>query len=178
MKCSTSSGMSSARSRSGGTTIGMTLSRKYRSSRKRRRGSRPAGPCSSPRARAHRPGPARAADRLDHLLLQHPQHLGLRLQAHVADLVEEDRAAVAPSNLPRRSARARERAPHVAEQLAFDQLFGNRRAVHLDERLVAPAAQRVNRARDQLFAGAVLAEESARGRWSAPPSPPARAAAA
>ena len=36
----------------------------------------------------------RAADRLDDLLLQHAQHLGLRLQAHVADLVEEDRAAV------------------------------------------------------------------------------------
>ena len=40
------------------------------------------------------PHTGRPADRLDDLLLQHPQHLGLRLQAHVADLVEEDRAAV------------------------------------------------------------------------------------
>jgi hypothetical protein len=51
-------------------------------------------------------------DRLDHLLLQRAQHLGLRLEAHVADLVEEDRAAVggfelaatvrdAPVNAPR-----------------------------------------------------------------------------
>ncbi len=34
------------------------------------------------------------------------------------------------------------------------------------------------RARDQFLAGAVLAVGSARGRWSAPPSPPARAAGA
>ena len=38
--------------------------------------------------------PCRAAHRLHRLLLQDPQHLGLRLQAHVADLVEENRAAV------------------------------------------------------------------------------------
>ena len=35
-----------------------------------------------------------AADRLDHLFLERAQHLGLRLQAHVADLVEEERPAV------------------------------------------------------------------------------------
>ena len=49
-----------------------------------------------------------AADRLDDLLLQHAQHLGLRLEAHVGDFVEEDRAAVgrlelaAPVGRPRR----------------------------------------------------------------------------
>ena len=53
---------------------------------------------------------------------------------------------------------AGERALDVAEQLALDQLFGNRRAVHFDERLVPAAAQRMNGARDELFAGAVLAE--------------------
>src|SRR5262245_13801771 len=35
-----------------------------------------------------------AADRLERLLLKDPEHLRLRLQAHVADLVEEQRAAV------------------------------------------------------------------------------------
>ena len=95
MKWSASSGMSSARSRSGGTKIGTTFSRKYRSSRKR--------PCANllgeilvgggEHARVHADARG-AAHRLHHLLLQHAQHLGLRLQAHVGDFVEEDRAAV------------------------------------------------------------------------------------
>ena len=37
--------------------------------------------------------------------------------------------------------RARERAPDVAEQLALDQLLGNRRAVDFDERPAAPPAE-------------------------------------
>jgi hypothetical protein len=36
----------------------------------------------------------RRAEPLDLLLLQDAQHLGLRLLAHVADFVEEDRAAI------------------------------------------------------------------------------------
>ena len=111
--------------------------------------------------------PRRPADRLHRLLLQHAQHLGLRLQAHVADLVEEDRAAVGDLELaaPIRDG-AGERAAHVAEQLALDQLFGNRRAVDLDERRRPAPAQRVDRARDELLAGAVLAvdEHAAVGR--------------
>ena len=46
------------------------------------------------------PNAAGAADRFHHLLLQHPQHLGLRLQAHVADLVQKDRPAVRELKLP------------------------------------------------------------------------------
>ena len=46
------------------------------------------------------PDAGRATDRLDDLLLQRPQHLGLRLQAHVADFVEEQRAAVGELELP------------------------------------------------------------------------------
>ena len=128
--------MSSPRSRSGGTKIGMTLRRKYRSSRNRpwrisfgeilvRRGDH---------AHVHADA-ALPADRLDDLLLKRAQHLRLRLQAHVADFVEEQRAAVAVSNLPRRSATAPVNAPlRVAEELGLDQLLGNRRAVDLDER--------------------------------------------
>ena len=64
----------------------------------------------------------------------------------------------ATSNLPRRSATAPgEGAAHVAEQLAFDQLFGNRGAVDLHEGARPAAAQRVDRARDHLLAGPVLA---------------------
>ena len=64
-----------------------------------------------------------AAEPLELLLLQHAQHLGLRLQAHVADLVEEDRALVGLlelADLP--IGGAGERALLVAEQLRLDQL--------------------------------------------------------
>ena len=43
--------------------------------------------------------PRRPSDRLHGLLLKDPEHLGLRLQAHVADLVEKDRAAVSALEL-------------------------------------------------------------------------------
>ena len=60
---------------------------------------------------------------------------------HVADLVEEDRAAVGHlEQAPLARARAGEGAALVAEQLALDQLGRDRRAVDLDERLVARAA--------------------------------------
>ena len=55
--------------------------------------------------------------------------------------------------------RAREGAAHVPEQLALDQLLGDGRAVHLDERPGASAAQGVDRAGHQLLARAVLAED-------------------
>ena len=44
----------------------------------------------------------------------------------------------------------------MPEQLALDQLLGNRRAVHLDECPAPAAAERVNRPRDELLAGPVL----------------------
>ena len=69
------------------------------------------------------------------LLLQHAQHLGLRLRAHVADFVEEDRAAVGLLELADLLlGGAGERPLLVAEQLRLDQLLGNRGAVHLHER--------------------------------------------
>ena len=86
--------------------------------------------------------PCRAAHRLHHLLLQHAQHLRLRLQTHVADLVEKNRAAVRRLELAAPIGDgAGERATHMPEQLALDQLLGNRGAVDLDERRRSPAAQ-------------------------------------
>ena len=64
-----------------------------------------------------------AADALEALLLDGAQQLGLRLQAHVADLVEKQRAAVGRFELalaPRH--RAGEGALLVTEQLALHQL--------------------------------------------------------
>src|SRR5262245_34323763 len=101
---------------------------------------------------------AAATDRLQRLLLKDAQHLGLRLQAHVANLVEEDGAAVRDLELTAAIGDgAGERAAHVTEQLALDQLLGNRRAVDLDEGSHAAAALRVNRSSDQFLSGPVLA---------------------
>ena len=100
----------------------------------------------------------RRAEALDLAFLQHAQHLGLRLGAHVADFVEEDRAAVGLLELADLLlGRARERSLLVPEQLGLDQLLGDRRAVHLDEPLAAAQAVAVDRARDQLLADAALA---------------------
>ena len=151
--------MSSGRSRSGGTWIGMTASRKYRSSRNLAlldlllevlvgRGDH----ADVHLDRARRPQP------LDLALLQHAQHLGLRLRAHVADLVEEDRAAIGLLELADLLlGRAGERALLVAEELRLDQLLGNRRAVDLHEPLAAAQAVAMDRARDELLADAALA---------------------
>ena len=49
----------------------------------------------------------RSADARDDAVLQHAQHLGLRREAHVADLVEEERAAVGLLELARRGRRRR-----------------------------------------------------------------------
>ena len=85
-------------------------------------------------ADVHLLGPFRA-ERLDFALLQDAQQLGLQPDAHRADLVEKDRAAVGQRELAFLGGRGSgERAPDVAEQLRFEQRFRNRRAVDLDER--------------------------------------------
>jgi hypothetical protein len=99
-----------------------------------------------------------AADALERLLLERAQHLRLRLEAHVADLVQEERAAVGQLELAVATRqRSGEGALLVAEQLGLDQLFRDRGAVDLDERALAPHRLDVNGARDQLLAAAVLA---------------------
>src|SRR5258706_5349594 len=109
-----------------------------------------------------------AAHPLEGLLLERPQHLGLGLEAHVPDLVEEERALIRELELaapPRH--RPGEGAALVAEELGLDQLLGDRRAVDLDEGALAPRGEGVHRAGHQLLAGAVLALDehpAARGR--------------
>ena len=57
-------------------------------------------------------------------------------EPHVADFVEKERPTVGLLELARLVfARAGERTFDVAEELALDQLLGDRRAIHLDERL-------------------------------------------
>ena len=99
-----------------------------------------------------------AAHPLEGLLLQRAQHLGLGLEAHVADLVEEQRAAVGGLELAAAARHgAGEGAALVAEELGLDQLLGDGGAVDLDEGRLAPRRQGVDGAGHQLLAGAVLA---------------------
>ena len=108
----------------------------------------------------------RAADPLELALLQDAQQLGLHGRRQLADLVEEQRAAVAPA----RSGRGcwpvgpGEGAPLVAEQLALEQRLRQGRAVDRDE--AARSARRSSwwmAAGDQLLAGAALAGDEHRG---------------
>ncbi len=90
--------------------------------------------------------------------VEHAQQLHLRGEADLADLVEEDRAAVRHLEEPGLGAvGAGERAALVAEQLALQQALLQRRALDDHERLVAPRAARVQQLRDHLLAGARLA---------------------
>src|SRR6185436_18986181 len=53
----------------------------------------------------------------------------------------------------------RERAAHVAEELALEESLGDRGAAHRDERPRAARALPVQRARDELLPGAALAAD-------------------
>src|SRR5207244_2581023 len=101
-----------------------------------------------------------AAHPFELALLEHAQDLRLRLERHVADLVEEERAAGGDLELPlARRDRPGDGALPVAEEPALDQLARERSAVHLDERLRAPGAVVVERVGDQLLAGAARAAD-------------------
>ena len=106
--------------------------------------------------------PAEAAEAA---LLQHAQQLDLRRRRHLADLVEEQRAAVRQleAALPP-IGRAGEGALLVAEDFALEQRLGNRGAVDGDERKAGARAQLVDGLRDQLLAGARLAGDEHRRR--------------
>ena len=109
-------------------------------------------------AQVDRRGPGRA-DRQHLALGQHAQQAGLQGARHVADLVEEQRAAVGllDQAFLALGAGAREAAGQVAEQFALDQRLGNRRAVDRHERPAAALAAAVQRLGEILLAAAGLA---------------------
>ena len=75
------------------------------------------------------------ADRSNLLLLQHAQQLHLQAHRHVADLVEQQRAAMAAWNRPLWVAmRPGKSAFLVTEQLGLEQVLGHRAAIDRDER--------------------------------------------
>jgi hypothetical protein len=93
------------------------------------------------------------ADAANRARLEHAQQQRLERQRHLADLVEEHRAA--GRALERADAvgiGAGERAAQVAKQLRLGEVVRQRAAVDDDERLVAPRAGVVDRLGDQLLA--------------------------
>ena len=106
-----------------------------------------------------------AAEALEVLLLQHAQHLALCQRRHVADFVEEQRAAVALLELADAAAVGPgEGALLVAEQLALQQGLRDGGAVDGQERPGGAAAVLVEGAGDQFLARAALAGDAARSR--------------
>ena len=86
------------------------------------------------------------------------QQLHLRVHRQLADLVEEQRAAVRLDELADvLVGRAGEGALLVAEQDRFDQVLRQRAAIDGDERLAAPIGGALDGARHQLLADARLA---------------------
>ena len=75
-----------------------------------------------------------ASDRLNLSTLEEPEEMGLHLQAHFRDLVEEDRAPVRRLEPPHAIAvGAGEASARVPEEFRFEEGVGDRRAVHRDE---------------------------------------------
>src|SRR5690606_37917712 len=100
---------------------------------------------------------AGAAEPPDTAVLQDPQELRLERKRHLRDLVQEEGAAIRELEASgSRPGRPGEGALLVAEDLALDQRFGDRRRVDGDERAVAAAAQGMDRARHHLLARPAL----------------------
>ena len=101
---------------------------------------------------------ARLSDAAHRALLQHAGELGLQRQAHVADLVEKERAAFGLLEASGRAlAGAGKGALLVVEEFALDQFAGDRGHVDGDEGAIAPAPVIMQRAGDEFLAGTALA---------------------
>ena len=101
-----------------------------------------------------------ASHAADAALLQGAQHLGLRRERHVADLVHEERASVGLLELALALLDGRGEGPAlVAEQFALDQFGGDGRAVDLDERGRRADALGVQPAGHKLLSRAVFARD-------------------
>ena len=99
-----------------------------------------------------------AADAIELPVGQDAQQPRLQVERHVADLVEEERAAVGLLEAPApRRLRAGEGAALVAEELRLEQVLRDRRRVDRDERAARARAVLVQRVGDELLAGARLA---------------------
>ena len=86
---------------------------------------------------------------------EHAQQARLQIRGHVADLVEEKGAAFGLLEAPAaHRLRAGEGAALVAEELAFEQVLRNGRRIDRDEGALGARTVAMQRARDELLAGA------------------------
>ena len=116
-----------------------------------------------------------AAQPLELALLQDPQQLHLRGEVELADFVEKERAAFRQfeASLLRRVG-AGERAFFVAEQLRLDQILRQRRAAHLDERLLGARASCSGWRARSAPCRCPIRHAAARSCWWARPARPVR----
>ena len=92
--------------------------------------------------------------------LEKPQQLDLHALVKLADLVEEERAAIGDLEEPLAVHIGTGEGPlAMAEELALDQVLGQRAAVDRDERAAGAIALLVEAARDQFLAGPGLAQD-------------------
>ncbi len=107
-------------------------------------------------ARSHRPR-LRRADPLELAIFQNAQQLDLQRRTELADLVEKDRAVARHLEAARMMLdRTGEGALLVSEQLALDDGFGERAAVHVDEATVRSVREMVDGPGEHSLAGAGL----------------------
>src|SRR6202008_2162107 len=98
-----------------------------------------------------------ATDAGDFAFLKNAQQISLRLQRDIADLVQENRAAVRDFKTALFAVlRAGERALFVAEKLTFEERFGERAAVKNHKRVVVTRTGGVDRAGAEILAGTRL----------------------
>src|SRR5688572_13911444 len=101
-----------------------------------------------------------AADTDNRLVLKHSEQLGLAAGAHVADFVEEQRAAGGELEFTGAGlAGVGECALLMTEKLALEQCFGERGTVNGNEGLIPAAAEVMDRTGHDFFASAVVAED-------------------
>ena len=106
-----------------------------------------------------------AADASDLAALERAEELRLQRGVEIADLVDEERAAVRVlEDACARRDRAGERAALVTEQLRLDEARRDGRAVEDDERLARARPRLVERLGEHLFARAGLAFDRRRAR--------------
>ena len=93
--------------------------------------------------------------------LNDAKELGLQRRAQLAELVDEQRPGVGQrEDALAMLRRAGEGSLHVTEEMTLHQAFRNCRAVERDQGTIAAGTRVVDRARDQLLAGAALAVDA------------------
>src|SRR5258708_36670343 len=104
------------------------------------------------------PGGTGAAHSVELAFLEHSKKLGLKLQRHVSNFVEEQRSTIGQRKTAHvRTNSAGESSALVSEEFAFQKTGGHRRAVHLDEGPATARAALVNRSGDDFLSGSAPA---------------------